>query len=63
MNENGKNIDAERIVQFDAEGIFQGILYTKIHEDGSSVLQLYNLTVEDGTVSFVCTSPADSFDV
>ncbi len=63
MNENGKNIDAERIVQFDAEGNFQGILYTKIHEDGSSVLQLYNLTVEDGTVSFVCTSPADSFDV
>ena len=63
LNENGKSVDAERIIQYDAEGNFIGILYSHPHEDGKSVLQIYNLMVEDGEVSFVCTSPDDTFSV
>lgn len=63
INENGKNVDAERIVKYDKDGNFSDMVFTKPHSDGRSVLMLYNLCVFDDGVSFVCTSPDNSFSV
>ncbi|MBE6612701.1 MAG: MFS transporter [Ruminococcaceae bacterium] len=63
LNENGKDVDAERIIRYDADGNFSAILYSCAHPDGSSVLQLYNLTVTEESVHFVCTTPEDYFTV
>ncbi len=63
VNENGKNVDAERIIKYDPNGNFADIVFSKPHSDGSSVLTLYNLSVADDSVSFVCTSPNNTFSV
>ncbi|MBQ3076234.1 MAG: MFS transporter [Clostridia bacterium] len=63
LNDNGKSIDAERILRFEPDGSFAEVVYTLPHEDGSSVLQLYNLEVTEEAIRFISTSPNNAFTV